>query len=137
MHSIDDSPKAADVEFLDDQLEAFNAQATGRDDYRPLNLAVRHDDDSIVAGLKAVTGWDWLYIQVLWVHEDHRRSGLGRRLMKQAEEEARGRGCIGSCLSTFSFQAPQFYERCGYSFFGQIDDYPTGHKMLFMSKRFG
>ena len=90
----------------------------------------------MIAGLKAVTGWDWLYVQTLWVHEEHRGDGLGMRLLQRAEAEARQRGCIGSCLSSFSFQAPEFYRRHGYESFGEIADYPPGQTMLFMSKRF-
>ena len=134
--TIDNHPTEAEVKWLDEQLVSFNKQHAGRYDFKPLNLVVRDDSGSIVAGLKAVTGWDWLYVEVLWVHERHRRNGLGTQLLERAEREAAERSCIGSCLTSFSFQAPEFYERLGYSAFGQIDDYPLGSTMFFMSKRF-
>ena len=130
---IDDSPAKEEMTWLEGQLEVFNARQVGRDDFVPLNLVIRDGDGSIIAGLKALTGWDWLYIQVLWVHDAHRRSGLGNRLLQRAEDEATQRGCIGSCLSSYSFQAPEFYERYGYSAFGQIEGYPAGHTMFFLS----
>ena len=134
--TIDNNPTEAEINWLDGQLVAFNKDHAGRYDFKPLNLVVRHDSGSIVAGLKATTGWDWLYVDVLWVHEKHRRSGLGTQLLEQAEHEAAERGCIGSCLTSYSFQAPEFYVRLGYSAFGQIEDYPVGSAMFFMSKRF-
>lgn len=134
--SIDTAPTADEMAFLDAELDRFNSAQTGRDDFKPLNLVLRGDDGVVIAGLKSITGWDWLYIQVLWVREDHRGSGLGSELMQTAELEARQRGCIGSCLTSYSFQAPEFYERHGYERFGRIDDYPVGKTMVFLSKRF-
>lgn len=134
--TIDASPTVDEVSFLDAELDRFNSQQTGRDDFRPLHLVVRDSDGTVVAGLKSITGWDWLYIQVLWVREDQRRNGHGSQLIHAAEAEARQRGCLGSCLSSYSFQAPEFYERHGYRRFGQIDDYPAGQSMFFFSKRF-
>ena len=133
---IDNDPTEAEVKWLDGQLVTFNKDHAGRYDFKPLNLVVRDDSSSIVAGLKATTGWDWLYVDVLWVHEKHRRTGLGSQLLQRAERESAGRGCIGACLTSYSFQAPEFYVRLGYSAFGQIDDYPVGSTMFFLSKRF-
>ncbi|MEL6105000.1 MAG: GNAT family N-acetyltransferase [Planctomycetota bacterium] len=100
-----------------------------------MNLVIRQRGN-VIAGLNGLLGWDWLYVQVLWVHETQRHSGVGSRLLEQAECAARDRGCIGSCLSTFTFQAPDFYSKHGYSDFGQIHDYPDENTMHFMSKRF-
>ena len=57
-------------------------------------------------------------------------AALGTKLLNAAESEAQDRGCVGSCLSSFNFQAPGFYEKHGYSHFGQIDDYPVGNTMF-------
>lgn len=130
-----DAPVDAEIEFIDEQLDAYNREAVGRADFQQIRLVIRDAKGDDVAGLKAVTGWDWLYVQTLWVREDHRRTGLGSRLLLRAEAEALRRGCIGACLSSYSFQAPQFYERHGYATFGRIDDYPPGEVMHFMSKR--
>lgn len=134
-HAIDDDPSLAEVKWLDDQLGSFNSRQVGRDDFTPLNLVIRQDGN-VIAGLKSVTGWDWVYVQILWVHEDHRRMGLGSRLLEEAERKARERACVGSCLSSFTFQSPEFYERHGYRAFGQIDNYPSNNSLFFMSKRF-
>lgn len=136
MPVIDSNPTKAEAEWVDGQLVAFNTAQAGRYDFKPLNFVIRDDSGSIVAGLKAMTGWDWLYVDVLWVHENHRSTGLGSQLLESAEREAAERGCIGACLTSYSFQAPEFYIRLGYSAFGQIDDYPIDGTMFFMSKRF-
>ena len=66
--------------------------------------------------------------------ESARGRGLGRTLMRQAEDVALRRGCHGAWLDTFSFQARGFYEKLGYTVFGSIDDYPPGHSRFFMKK---
>jgi uncharacterized damage-inducible protein DinB/ribosomal protein S18 acetylase RimI-like enzyme len=133
---IDDAPTDAEMETLDSRLTEFNKANTGRDDYSPLRLVIRDHDRSMIAGLKAITVWDWLYVEMLWVSENHRRSGFGSRLLKHAERVAKDRGCIGSCLSSFTFQAPEFYEKHGYGIFGQIENYPDDSSIFFFSKRF-
>jgi len=132
---FDTEPTEDDLKFLDNQLEQFNKDAAGKYDFKPLHLIYRDQDDQIAAGLKSVTGWGWLYISTLWVAADSRRKGIGTKLLQQAEREARERGCDYACLTTFSFQAPRFYERRGYVAFGILDDYPDGQQMIFLKKR--
>jgi SAM-dependent methyltransferase/N-acetylglutamate synthase-like GNAT family acetyltransferase len=132
----DDKPSMAEMSLLDEQLGAFNRQQTGRDDFKSLNVVMRDSNGKLIAGLKSVTGWDWLFVKALWVDEQHRRQGIGSQLLERAEHEARTRCCVGACLSSYDFQAPEFYRRHGYSVFGQIDEYPQGKTMYFLSKRF-
>ena len=54
--------------------------------------------------------------------------------MRRAEHEAIRRGCHSAWLDTYEFQARGFYERLGYSGFGQLDDYPPGFVRYFMKK---
>jgi hypothetical protein len=39
-------------------------------------------------------------------------------------------------LDSFSFQAPGFYKKLGYSVFGTLPDFPKGETRYFFSKRF-
>jgi ribosomal protein S18 acetylase RimI-like enzyme len=70
----------------------------------------------------------------LWLDEDYRGRGLGSDLLRQAERQAVARGCRRACLSSFSFQAPDFYLRQGYEIFGQLEDYPDGETLFFLRK---
>lgn len=133
--AIDEKPKPSEVAFVSDQLESFNKQVVGRDDFRPIHLVIR-EHGNVVAGLNGLTGWNWLYVQTLWVKDSLRHHGLGTRLLEHAETMAKRRGCVGACLSSFDFQAPEFYERFGYSKFGKIDAYPEDKSLHFLSKRF-
>jgi ribosomal protein S18 acetylase RimI-like enzyme len=71
----------------------------------------------------------------IWVEESQRHCGLGTKLFRAAEQEARRRGCTQIVLTTFSFQAPAFYERNGFEVVATIENHPRGHKNFLMRKR--
>lgn len=106
----------------------------GIDDYRPLVVTVRDEQGHVVGGLWAGTGYGWLFVALLFVPEALRGRGIGTDLMARAEHEAISRGCHGAWLDTYKFQARGFYERIGYSCFGELNDYPPGFARYFMKK---
>jgi GNAT superfamily N-acetyltransferase len=61
--------------------------------------------------------------------------GLGSRLMADAEQEALRRGCDSAHLMTGSFNALPFYQKRGYTIFGELSDMPPGHTQYFMCKK--
>ncbi|PLZ04647.1 GNAT family N-acetyltransferase, partial [Fischerella thermalis] len=85
----------------------------------------------IVGGLIGETYWQWLYVDVLWVHELFRGKGYGDILLATAEQEAVKRGCQYAYLDTFSFQAPEFYRKRGYVVFGELPNFPQGYSRFF------
>lgn len=134
--SILDKPDLQDVQFLDDRIIEYNYASTGITDGRLLAIFLRDNQNKIIAGLY---GWTWgqcCEVKNLWVHEDWRGKGLGTRLMAAAEQEARLRGATQMVLSTHSFQAPGFYRRLGFETIGYNPDYPIGHQLIFLRKRF-
>ncbi len=103
-------------------------------DIRPLDLLLRDPAGCIHGGLLGYTHWGWLHVQTLWLAEEDRGRGEGRHLLEAAEMIARRRGCHHSRLSTYSFQARGFYERLGYTVYGQLADYPPGYTSYAMAK---
>ena len=120
---IGDGDAALD-ERLSNELDAHNFAAVGRDDLREMTVRV-DDGDLLLAGL---SGWTWgtcAGVGMVWVHEDARRDGWGSRLMTAAEDVARERGCRQLLVSSFTFQAPDFYRRLGYTEFARSPDLPV------------
>jgi GNAT superfamily N-acetyltransferase len=116
-------------------LRTYNAAKAGLAKPEPVALLVRDDNGEILGGLYGRVFYQWLFIELLSVPEEGRGLGLGSKLMQMAEELAQEKECVGIWLDTFSFQAPEFYKKLGYSEFGQIVDYPPGHKRHFFQKR--
>jgi GNAT superfamily N-acetyltransferase len=115
-------------------LRAYNQSKTGPLDHRGLAIELRDEQGATIGGLWGGTSFGWLFIQLLAVPETLRGQGVGRALMAQAEAEAASRGCHAVWLDTFEFQARGFYERLGYTCFGQLENFPTGFARFFMQK---
>ncbi|MET0774975.1 MAG: GNAT family N-acetyltransferase [Pseudomonas mandelii] len=116
-------------------LRAYNASKAGVSTQETFALLVRDENGEILGGLYGRVFYQWMFIDLLSVPEQARGQGLGSRLMRMAEDLAREKECAGIWLDTFDFQAPEFYKKLGYSEFGQIVDYPPGHKRFFFQKR--
>ena len=130
-----DEPDETIRKGIVDPLVAYNRQQTGRFDMRPLILAIEDAQGQVIGGLWGRTAYDWLFVELLVVPEALRGQGVGTDLMQRAEAEAVARGCHGAWLDTFEFQARGFYERLGYSCFGELSDYPAGSARYFLKKR--
>jgi ribosomal protein S18 acetylase RimI-like enzyme len=133
--TLEEHPHPRDTDRLWQKLEEFNHQHAGPDNHRPLAIFIRNAEGTVVGGLLGGTYWGWLHIDVLWVDECLRRQGYGRRLLAAAEAEAVRRGCRQAHVDSMSFQAPGFYEKEGYTVFGELGDLPVGHSRIFMRKK--
>jgi GNAT superfamily N-acetyltransferase len=133
----EDDATADDLQTAGDGLDQFNRSRAGDYDYHPLRLFVRDENGAILGGLLADVYFGWTFVKILWLDERLRGHGLGAELMRRAEEAARGLGCTGIWLDTFTFQAPDFYRKLGYEEFGRLDDYPPGFSRHFFRKMLG
>jgi len=123
--------------LLDEELTAYNGAACGAG--TPEEFSVRVED---AAGEPAggLTGWVWgglCAVGLLWVREDLRGAGWGSRLMRAAEEEGVRRGCTDMTVSTYTFQAPEFYRKLGFRETGRTPGVPGGHADVSFHKTIG
>jgi GNAT superfamily N-acetyltransferase len=117
-------------------LIEYNRQKAGPAKWQTVAVVINDSRGRVLGGLSGWTGWGWMHIELFWLPEELRRQGHGRKLMELAEAEARKRGCIGIYLNTASFQAPEFYPKLGFKPLAVMDDFPPGHKTLYLVKRF-
>ncbi|MCU1780382.1 GNAT family N-acetyltransferase [Pseudomonas sp. 14P_5.3_Bac1] len=119
-------------------LRAYNLSHTGNMAFETIGILLRDPaTQEVVGGLYGKISYGWMFIELLSIPDQMRTQGTGTRLMRAAEELARERQCVGIWLDTFSFQAPGFYRKLGFSEFGHIADYPAGHQRHFFQKRLG
>ena len=116
-------------------LNSFNDGVTGISDRRPLAVVVKdRATGEVVGGATGRSSLGMLFLDLFFLPETLRSSGLGTEILRTFEEEGRRRGCRSAVLYTISFQAPGFYERNGWRRFGEIPCHPPGTSRIFMTK---
>lgn len=94
------------------------------------------EDGRLLAGLDAcITSYRTMYVSTVFVAEDCRGKGLGRRLMAEMERRARAMGALLIRLDTFDWQGTAFYRALGYEEVGRYDAPEAGFSESFFLKR--
>ena len=128
------NPNENEIKYIRDSLYRFNEEIVGSDGHAPINIVEYDSEGNIIGGIVSGTYWGWMYVDILWVHEDHRRKGIGSKLLEEAEKEASRRGCHHAHLDTMSWQAPDFYKKHGYEVIGILPDIPSGNQKYLLIK---
>lgn len=102
-------------------------------------LEARNTDGELIGGISASSAYGWLHIEILWVAEAARCSGIGRELMTRAHSRGLELGCHAVWLDTSNVAARDFYLRLNYIEFAQLSnsesEFPPQHRRWFMKCR--
>ena len=131
---MNSSPTENEIKYIRESLNQFNNKIVGDDGHTPLCIVEYDDNGNIIGGIIGGTYWGWMYVDILWVEENHRNKGIGSRLLREAEKEAAKRGCHHVHLDTMSWQAPDFYKKYGYEVIGVLPDIPRGNQKYLLMK---
>ncbi|KJD47187.1 GNAT family N-acetyltransferase [Paenibacillus terrae] len=126
-----------ETRFVRNKLIEFNAKHIPEDiqtRYEEINLTLKNDAGQVIGGLLSVLCWNWVEVDILWIDQSYRGKGYGSQLLGEIEQIAKDKGCAFIQLNTFTFQAPDFYEKYGYEVIGVIDDAPRGFKHYYYKK---
>jgi GNAT superfamily N-acetyltransferase len=115
-------------------LLSYNRKKAGAARYRRTVITARSAKGRLLGGVIVESYWRETYVELLWVSEKSRHTGLGSRLLRKAEEMAKRRGSRLIHLNTFSFQAPRFYAAQGYRRFGRLHGSPAGESRHYFVK---
>lgn len=69
-----------------------------------------------VGFLQAYTFYAEVYVDNIWVDPAARGRGFGSKLLRELEDQFRGKGFNNMNLCTSGFQAAEFYKKCGFQF---------------------
>jgi len=97
-------------------------------------LTARDEAGALIGGVNGVVHWRWAYIRQFHIDLAARGQGLGKALLKQVERFARQNDCVGVYLDTFDPGALAFYQRCGFTVAGAVENFPPGAARTFLSK---
>lgn len=128
-------------EFLEEVringLLRYNMEKTGGRLKQPdmeITRVARDENGLIVGGAQGFTYLNSLEIEVLWVKESHRGQSIASGLLAEVEDAARKAGCRLAHLATYSFQAPLFYQKQGYSVCGELSGFPDDIILYWLKK---
>jgi len=128
-------PAKEDLAVLRQGLKDHGSTIVGETWIKDLAYFLRDDEGTVRGGVFGNCGsFGWCYVDTLWVDEALRGQGYGAQLMNAIESEAKAHSCTHVYLSTFSFQAGDFYKHLGYTEFGRLQDFPPPHSRLFLKK---
>ena len=132
-------PRERDVEYIGNKLLEFNIESIPLSQEKPfidINRCIKDEKGVVIGGILACLAlWHILSIDTLWVKKEFRNQGVAKQLLSLVEAEARNMGFHLVYLSTYDFQAKNFYLKNGYEIFGVLEDCPKEHKLYHLSKR--
>lgn len=135
---IESDPSKEDMDVLSQGIIAFNDQEVPSlesiDHERRFHVFARDDNTNVQGGIRATCFWNTLHIELLWIAEEARGSGIGRGLIAAAEKYAREHNCINAFVETTSWQAKPFYEKNGYRHMATLNDRPKGYASHYLTK---
>ena len=124
---LDEGRHEEATQVLGAGLTQHNLDQAGYTDHRKLAVLVTDGEGGpVLGGISGRTSLGLLLIDLVYLPPGLRRDGLGSQLLAMAEAEGRARGCKRGVLFTISFQAPGFYERHGWTRFGEVPCDPPG-----------
>lgn len=123
------------VEYVEDKLNVFDENYITYKMDGCIQIGIE-EDGKIVAGLDAcVTAFKILYVSTVFVDEDYRRKGYGKRLINEMEKRAKDLDVNTIRLDTFSWQGKEFYEALDYEVVGSYENSEDGYAEYFFLKR--
>lgn len=132
-------PMEEETEYIGDMLLRFNLESIPLSQEKPfirINRCIKDESGEIIGGILACLAlWNILSIDTIWVKREYRNQGIAKQLLNIVETEAKNRGCNLAYLSTYDFQAKDFYLKDGYEIFGVLEDCPKEHKLYHLYKR--
>ena len=119
-------------EGLERYCERFLRDAHG---YIPLGRKLTDKNGGMIAAIAGgVDGDDNASIDGVWVEEPYRNRGLGSRLLREFERQARENGAYVILTNACDWNAGFFFKN-GYTVRGELEDYPKGHRAFELEKR--
>ncbi len=100
--------------FIGNQLAKYGAKFGVKVNHHDYSFIFKENEE-ILGILNGYFDYDEGKITKLIVSEDHRRKGIGKSLMIEAENYLRSQNLRFISVSTYEFQAPEFYKKLGFS----------------------
>ena len=92
------------------------------------------DQSEFVGTVVVQMFWEQLHIKYLFVEKRYRNQGIATQLMGHALEFGKKRGCLFAFVETMSFQALEFYCKCGFTIDFSRESYARNTTFHYLKK---
>lgn len=112
--SYEKSPQQKDIETLSQGISQHAKKIKNLDPVVPFAFFIRDENNLIKGGCNGNIGYNWLYVDQLWVEDNIRNQGYGTQLMNAAEKLAKDKNCHSLAVNTAEWEALDFYKKLGF-----------------------
>ncbi|MBI6874485.1 GNAT family N-acetyltransferase [Clostridium aciditolerans] len=127
-------PSEEDILKIRRKLQDYNSNFFEIRDEPQFTISEIDKYNELVGGIVCTIVGQWLEVDFLWVRDEQRGKGLGKKLLHEAERIAMGNKCKKAFLTTMNFQAQPFYLKYGYKTVYVQREYPITNEKYFMEK---
>lgn len=99
--------------FIEEEHQKYEAKNGVVCNYTPFCFVAK-DGDELVGAIAGATFFSEVYIDELVVKEAYRKNNIGTQLIEYVENYYKDKGFNNMNTCTNEFQAPKFYEKCGF-----------------------
>ena len=101
----------------------------------PFGIFIKDSDGVVLGGINGFSCYGCLYVDMLWLKDELRKQGLGKKLMMEAEKIGCERRCTFSTVDTMDWEALPFYQKLGYSIEFVRKGFDKESKMYMLRKK--
>ena len=101
--------------FIQEEFSAYAVQEHVVLNYQEFCFVAENDNGELLGVITGRAYYNEVHIGDLIIGKDHRKCGLGSKLVAAVEEAFQNAGYDKITLTTFGFQAPAFYQKLGYA----------------------
>lgn len=124
----------ADEQILFDGICDEAALKKGMERIRPFSVFLKDSRGTVFGGASGSTCYGSLYIDMLWLKEELRGHGLGKKIMMEAERIGKERNCTFATATTMDWEAISFYQKIEYYIEFVREGYQKNSMMYFLRK---
>ena len=99
--------------IADELLSEYDAENGVEYNFNKFSFVAK-DDDKLVGFITGFSYYSEVTINNVVVRKEYRGKGIGIKLIRKVEKYFEGKGFNNINLVTNDFQAPKFYEKCGF-----------------------
>ncbi len=102
-----------DYIMIDTEFNKYAAKHDVTCNYTPFNFLAKAGD-KVIGMITGHSYYEEIHIGDLIVLEEYRKNHIGSNLVKKVEDHFKDKGFGNINLTTYGFQALDFYKKCGY-----------------------